>query len=326
MKATYATSPPGAAASRAGANSARWQGAQRLDVGRVTPPARLGPAPERAQTGAGDVGQDPGCGCPGATTGGLRRPRPRRGAGRGGSPRVALAATRAARCGASSPATTRLPSGTASPVSSAVLPPGPAERSSHQPGAAGGRVTPQATSWEPSSCTPARPVRTSGRSAGCRCRGRRRGPPARLGARLGRESATLARPGRTTSETSGLTLSAASAGTSSPSGSRSAYASTTQRGCACARARRSQRVAVRAEPGDPPARSCAATRPQHGVHQAGRASPDGGAGEVDGLAHRGVGADPHAQTWCAPSRRRSTTAGCSVPRARRPEAASRTAS
>ena len=107
------------------------------------PPARLRPAAQRAQPGAGHVGQDPGerarppgrAGAVGLTT----TARPTR-VGRG-----AADATSAARCAAGSTAThagrRRRPR---SPVSSAVLPPGPAHRSSHGPAAAVARVSAQA--------------------------------------------------------------------------------------------------------------------------------------------------------------------------------------
>ena len=57
-------------------------------------------------------------------------------------------------------------SGPASPASSAVLPPGPAHRSSHRPLGASAAASAAVTSCEPSSCTPARPSRTAGSSAG----------------------------------------------------------------------------------------------------------------------------------------------------------------
>ena len=85
-----------------------------------------------------------------------------------GSPCVAWL-TSCARCGATSTASTCAPSMRASAASSAVLPPGPAHRSSHRPELSpvtSASASARAMSWEPSSCTAARPSRTGASSPG----------------------------------------------------------------------------------------------------------------------------------------------------------------
>ena len=100
----------------------------------------------------------------------------------------------------------------ASAASRAALPPGPAHRSSQRSSrpSTSARASASATSWDPASCTPARPSRTAGIAPGSpdssatpsgetrRCAGRRR------------SSSTVDNPGRATSVTRGRSLSAAS--------------------------------------------------------------------------------------------------------------------
>ncbi len=139
------------------------QPVQRLDVVAATAPAGLRPPAERAQPGARCVDQHPGEGA--------------RAPGRAGP--VGHQHGRRRRVGPhrlpdeSSPgaARPRRPpdgsSGPASPASRAVLPPGPGAQVQPRPDRSRPtRASAAATSCEPSSCTPARPSRTAGRSAG----------------------------------------------------------------------------------------------------------------------------------------------------------------
>ena len=109
--------------------AARWSSTSADQVVGLAPPARLGPAAQRAQPGARRVDEDP--------VEGAGRPR-RRGAVGGDDAGDAVgageatAATSPARCGCRSPATSRAPRRAASAASSAALPPGPAHRSSQR--------------------------------------------------------------------------------------------------------------------------------------------------------------------------------------------------
>ena len=101
---------------------------------RAAPPARLRAAPERAETGARHVGQHPGEPARPPRRPGAVGHHDQRSPARADTPRTA-GRTSSARCGLSPLATSPVAAlGGASPVSSAVLPPGPAHRSSHGPG------------------------------------------------------------------------------------------------------------------------------------------------------------------------------------------------
>ena len=205
-----------------------------------------------------------------------------------------------------------LPSSRASPANSAVLPPGPAHRSSHGPAGASARVRPQATSCDPSSCTPARPSRTAGRSAGLPgpAGGERRVPPGSAPASA--SSVTSASPGRTASVTGGLTLSASSAGpqlvgrqhvgvrVDDPPRVGGLQAPAGRRSSSPAASRSSQLVEVAF--GDPA---------QDGVDEPDDPLPDRGRRQVDGGRHGGPGRDPHRQdlVGCRAGAGRRT-AGC----------------
>ena len=122
--------------------------------------------------------------------------------------------TRRARWGWSSFATIRAPRSPATAASSAALPPGPAHRSSQRASgpSSGASVRASATSWLPSSCTPARPSRTLGSAAGS--------PPVRItpvgvsapnrpAPSVSSSTASWStRPGRATRVTRGAALSA----------------------------------------------------------------------------------------------------------------------
>ena len=196
------------------------------------------------------------------------------------------------------------------------------------PGAAGGRVTPQATSWEPSSCTPARPVRTSGRSAGLP---------------VPRTAKGDQRPGPSApaSATSSSTL-----GQARPDDQRDLRADVVrgERGDelvggqqvgvrlddpARVRVREGepvQRVAVARRAGRPsPSRSCAATLRSTALTRPVTRRPTVAPARSTVSLTAACVPTRMPRTWWAPSRSRSTTAGCSVDSAR-PEAASRIAS
>ena len=145
------------------------QPGQRRHVGGLTPPARVGAPPQRAETGARCVDQHPvesrveAAAAPVDPQHVDRRPR-------------VFWTTRSARWSAGSTAVTRAPDPAASAASSAVLPPGPAHRSNHRPAssATGARVSARATNWLPSSWTSAWPSRTAEIFAGPRRSGTRR--------------------------------------------------------------------------------------------------------------------------------------------------------
>ena len=135
---------------------------QRRHVGGLPSPARVGSAPQRAQTGARRVDQHPvetRLESAAAPVDPQHLDRQARGcSGRPGRRGVRRGST----------AVTRAPDSAASAASSAVLPPGPAHRSSHRPpsSATGARVSARATNWLPSSWTSACPSRTAGSCAG----------------------------------------------------------------------------------------------------------------------------------------------------------------
>ena len=221
------------------AQQPRLQIVQLLDRLGGPPPPRLGTPAEGPETGAGNVGQHPAerpvrPGRPGAVGHHDRRPAADR---RGPRPRPAGPDAASGRRPAPDPACPA-----ASPVSSAVLPPGPAQRSSHHPVGAVARASPQATSCDPSSWTPtsSRPDGRPGRP-GSRSRWRRTGSSRPGPAPAAISSDTSARPGRTARVTAAGTLSASSAGSSSSAGRTSAKASTIHRGWAVVTTRRSAR-------------------------------------------------------------------------------------
>ena len=162
---TYPTTPPGRVRLTAEIRSRRWSWVNSsTSVGvrrhRASGRRRSDPRPEHgtsARTAAKDCFGSGGC-VPSAV---ITR----------WSPGMVLRAfeTRSARCSCSSTAVKLVSCWFASPASSADLPPGPAHRSSHWPKqlfALAARTKARMTSWEPSSCMPARPSRTAATSEG----------------------------------------------------------------------------------------------------------------------------------------------------------------
>ena len=139
------------------------------DVGRLAAPAGLGPAAQRTEPGAGGVDEHPRVG-----RGLVLADHPPVGgadldpAAQAFACRVrarSVERTRSARCGLTSIAVRSAPASTARAPSTPALPPGPAHRSSQRAGTSAGTsaaASASATSWDPSSCTAARPSRTSG--------------------------------------------------------------------------------------------------------------------------------------------------------------------
>ena len=122
---------PGAPGRAPQPSSARCSGTSAVEVVRLPPPAGLGPAAQGAEPGARARRPAPGRRSPAGhggrgAVGATITPRRRCGAGR------ARAATRSARCGWRSLATSRAPRPAASAASRAALPPGPAHRSSQR--------------------------------------------------------------------------------------------------------------------------------------------------------------------------------------------------
>ncbi|CFE49240.1 Uncharacterised protein [Mycobacterium tuberculosis] len=158
-----------------------------------------------------------------------------------GSPRV-FCATRSARCGEGSTAVTRAAHCKPSPANSAVLPPGPAHRSSHRPvsPSTGARVNARATNWLPSSWTSAWPSRTGASRPGSpRGRYTANGEYRPTVPRTARASSpAVSTPGRaarcTAGRSSSLAKTASSSPTAAPNASAKAWA--IHRGCACTNA------------------------------------------------------------------------------------------
>ena len=209
---TYATRPPGAAASSARFEQAALQRYEGVEVGGRPSPPRLRPTAQRAEPGARHVGEHPGerprsPGRPGAV-GDDHAPSVARSGGRPGAP----SATRAARCRLSSTASSRLPSAPASPASSAGLAArvrrtGPASARPARPAGS----APRRPAAIPRPGRRPGPRRTAGRSPGCRTSRRRTATSGPGSRRPRRARPTSARPGRTASVGAGLSLSAASA-------------------------------------------------------------------------------------------------------------------
>ena len=220
--------------------------------------------------------------------------------------------TSTARCGATSAATTLLAARAASPANRAVFPPGPAQRSSQRPGGASIRVSAQATSWDPSSCTPARPVRTSSRSFGLPRASAANGDGPPGAAPAASRSAISASPGRTASATGGLTLSARNAAINSSAGSRSAYASTIQRGWAVSRASRSRSSSPAPSRANQVSSVSAATRRSTALTNPVTRSPTVAAAKSTVAATAACTGTRMARIWWAPSRSRSSNAGCQL--------------
>ena len=209
---------PGGPRRRAARSRSRCVAPERGEVGRRAPPARLRaagagrPRPvQGASTSTRSNGASPHGALPGVAGRGPRR------STRARSER----STRSARWACCSTADESPARSCASPSSRAALPPGPAHTSSHSPASpsTSARASARATSWLPSSWTPARPSRTHGEHVrACRRRGCR--PAATTGPARPRaassSSSTVIRPGRATSEGRAGALSAASRSASSP--------------------------------------------------------------------------------------------------------------
>ncbi len=218
----------------------------------------------------------------------------------------------------SSAETSREPCADASPASSALFPPGPAHRSSHQPARAGTSDSAQATSWLPSSCTPARASRTAGTDPGSPARTAPNGenrvgdPPAAT------NSATSANPGRTASVVPGTWLSESRAARSSRSGRTCANASTIHSGCAVRNARAARSPSPSHSRSSHSDRSWAAILRTIALTTPVARSPTPALATstlVDTAACTGTAM---ASTWWAARRNTSTTAGCRVRNLRPP--------
>ena len=152
-----------------------------------------------------------------------------------------------------------------------------------------------ATSWEPSSCTPARPSATAGTARGLPDSSTAYGdmdeavPPAPT------SSSTDASPGRATRVTLGAALSAASSASSSPSSPRArCSSSTTHRGGSAARRRSRPSATVGATRRTQPSRSWAHLV-EHRVDEPGGTAADAAPDQVHGRADRGVRGHPHGE-------------------------------
>ena len=187
-------------------------------------------------------------------------------------------ATRPARCGCSSAASSPAPARPRDAASRAALPPGPAQRSSQRssrprpppaPGAS-------ATSWEPSSWTPARPSATAGTDAGVAAL-QHHAVRREAGARAPGSSSTSARPGPRHQDHARGHVVGGEQGVElrPPPPPRSAAPRPSAGGCGRPRRTRSGRVdGSGATRRTQPARSCSATRRSTALAKPGRALPD----------------------------------------------------
>ena len=197
----------------------------------------------------------------------------------------------------------RAPRPPASAPSSAALPPGPAHRSSQRWSgpSSGAAASASATSWLPSSCTPARPSRTAASAPGS--------PPGstaaygdqRPGLGAGRDELGHAwpGPGRATRVTCGGALSAASSAAVSLQRAAEGVA---QRRDDPARVRVHDRevadrvgVVRRRDLGQPAVEVLPADLAQHRVDEAAAALAGDRPGQLDGGADRGVRRHPHRE-------------------------------